>query len=361
MKTLLFILKQNLLDSKDCEGGYAQLKSSGLFNSARMVTEILNGSATNVTAILDLAADGNCIDRLVTLHKPDEVILEAVWVTPAKLAELAGLHPTVQWTVRLHSEVPFLAQEGIAISWLSQYRDIGPQNLEGPHTVRLGFNSVRCMNALDSVMEFHPGEAVYMPNLYNQASGGHADVDFTRSGNVLNIGCFGAVRPFKNTVNQAIAAIEVAKTLGLSLEFHINGSRAENGGEATIKSLHSLFEEASGGSAALTEHLWRDHASFKALLGTMDLVTQVSYTETFNIVAADAIAVGVPVVTSSEVPWSSSLWHADCNNIPDIRNKMLSAIKWSSLNVWLNRRNLSYGRKYSYSYRALEAWKKLYP
>jgi hypothetical protein len=35
----------------------------------------------------------------------------------------------------------------------------------------------------------------------------------------------------------------------------------------------------------------------------MDICLQVSLTETYNIVAADAISTGVPVVTSNEIPF----------------------------------------------------------
>ena len=44
-----------------------------------------------------------------------------------------------------------------------------------------------------------------------------------------------------------------------------------------------------------------DHESFIELVKSMDMCLQVSFTETFNIVTADAVANSVPVVVSSEM------------------------------------------------------------
>jgi glycosyltransferase involved in cell wall biosynthesis len=349
----LFILKQNLLDSKECEGGYAQMKSSGLFNSARMVTEVLNQQcAGKVLCKLELAVDGNCIDRLVTLHKPTKVIIEAVWVTPEKLRELQRLHPKVQWVVRIHSELPFLAQEGIAIPWCIRY-------LQMPN-VWLSFNSERAKHGFEQVYPSSVEKTLYHPNLYQVPEREFAAKKFSDKYG-LHIGCFGAVRPFKNIVNQAVAAISYANQVpdGDQLFFHINGSRAENGGEAVLKSLRSLFQPGECGSGhKLVEHLWMDHEGFRTLVSRMDLVTQVSFTETFNIVAADAISVGVPVVTSSEIPWSVAAFDADPTNVKDIASKIKYSLMFPNSNVRLNSHNLSYRFPWTYSSRALAAWKK---
>ena len=53
-----------------------------------------------------------------------------------------------------------------------------------------------------------------------------------------------------------------------------------------------------------------------ALVAGMDVVSQISFAETFCIVAADAASQGVPLVTSDEVPWGSPLFRA---NPADVR------------------------------------------
>jgi hypothetical protein len=65
--------------------------------------------------------DNNDIDREVTEYKPTHVIIEALWVIPEKFHVLRKLHPSVTWIARVHSELPFLANEGVAIDWMCNY------------------------------------------------------------------------------------------------------------------------------------------------------------------------------------------------------------------------------------------------
>jgi hypothetical protein len=54
----------------------------------------------------------------------------------------------------------------------------------------------------------------------------------------------------------------------------------------------------------------------------MDCALQVSFTETFNIVAADCVSVGLPIVGSDQIPWLSSLSWAQPTDSNDIVNKL---------------------------------------
>ena len=141
---------------------------------------------------------------------------------------------------------------------------------------------------------------------------------------VVDVGCFGAIRPMKNQVLQAIAAMRFADRLDKRLVFHINADRLENGGEPVLKSLRAIFA-ATGHE--LREHPWYDHDAFLALMLSMDVVCQVSFSETFCIVAADAASEGVPVVCSAEIPWASTLFTADPTDSRDIAEKMFAAYR----------------------------------
>jgi hypothetical protein len=57
----------------------------------------------------------------------------------------------------------------------------------------------------------------------------------------INIGCFGAIRPMKNHLMQAVAAIEFAEKNNLILRFHINAGRIESNGSNSLKNVKSLF------------------------------------------------------------------------------------------------------------------------
>src|SRR6202043_1892147 len=105
----LFIVKQFYSSPGYCH-------STGLRTSAQFVVDMLLSEGHR--AKLVEAVDGNSIDRLVSQNNPTRVVLEAIWVTPDKLAQLIKLHPKVRWTVRIHSEISFLANEGMAFAWI---------------------------------------------------------------------------------------------------------------------------------------------------------------------------------------------------------------------------------------------------
>ena len=76
MTRVLFILKRRE-DYNAVLHSHVGL-STGLFNSASFVNDMLNHSG--IDSELEVAIDNNCIDRLVTRHQPDYCIIEALWV-----------------------------------------------------------------------------------------------------------------------------------------------------------------------------------------------------------------------------------------------------------------------------------------
>lgn len=63
---------------------------------------------------------------------------------------------------------------------------------------------------------------------------------------------------------------------------------------------------------------WLPWSRFRALVRNMHLVLQPSYTESFNVVAADAIAEGVPVVASDAIDWVPRWWQARADKPRDV-------------------------------------------
>ncbi len=302
---VLFICKKR----KSYGGGqYTQTVSSGLLNSARFVNDMLvkNGVDSHIIEVID----NNEIDREVTKFKPTHVIIEALWVVPSKFEVLTKLHPTVKWIIRLHSEIPFIANEGIAMEWIFAYQQY--------ENVIVSINSPRAEMDLNYVLPHAP---LYLPNYY--------PVDFKQKkthkshcDGIIDIGCFGAVRPLKNHLIQAMAAIEFANQLGKQLRFHINITRIENNGDPVLKNIRNLFLNSTH---ELVEHPWLEHDEFVKLISTMDMCLQVSFSETFNIVTADAVNNNVPVVVSPEVKWISCLYKAEQNDSQSIIKRMYFA------------------------------------
>lgn len=282
--------------------GYA---SSGLNHSAQFVVDMLVHAG--LEAKLVEVVDNNSIDKEVFDYKPNIVVIEALWAVPDKFKVLARLHPHVKWIVRGHSELPFLANEGVAIDWLFDY-------LWHPN-VYIAFNAPGIAEDFKSlVASIHRHKVLYLPNYYPLKW--HREKNHSEH---LNIGSFGAVRPMKNQLVQAVAAVRYADSIGKKLKFHINGTRCEQGGQQILKNLRGLFRNTRH---TLVEHDWLKRQGFLHLAAKMDFALAVSMSETFCITAADAVSVGVPLICSAEIPWAAQNSIVPTTNVDAIVKKL---------------------------------------
>jgi hypothetical protein len=342
---VLFILKKRE-DVIDKEKNIKKVIQTGLFNSSNYLNDILNNMG--IESHLEIAIDNNCIDRLVTKHRPTHVVIEALWVVPPKFIILCKLHPTVKWIVRLHSETPFIACEGIAMQWITKYLLF--QN------VYLGVNSVRMLREMKEIFKIKFENAkiidekiIYLPNYY--------PIDniemksYNKEKDTINISCFGAIRPLKNQLMQAVAAIEFANKINKKLRFHINATRVEGNGLPVYHNLKYLFEELDVNKYELVEHPWYDKEEFHTICTDMDIGLQVSFSETFNIVCCDLLKQGIPIITSTDIVWSDSKYQANPTDSLDIVNKMLLTYEDLEENVKSNVKSLN-----EYLDKTKEAW-----
>ena len=170
MKKVLFILKRRESygepygDCEDHNKSYGDGLITGLLVSVRLVVEMLQKAG--VDAKLEVVHDNNDIDREVHKFKPHIVIIEALWVVPEKFKILTKLHPHVKWIVRLHSAVPFLANEGSAMKWIFEYVKY--------HNVAVSCNDARLYKELHELFMSKFGwpdcaledKLYYQPNYY---------------------------------------------------------------------------------------------------------------------------------------------------------------------------------------------------
>jgi len=311
--------------------------SSGLTISAKLVSDMLNtiGVPSKVVQVVD----NNDIDREVHKFRPDVVIIEALWVVPEKFNILRKLYPHIEWIIRIHSEIPFLAHEGIAMQWLFEYK--------GMDHVHIGANSNRLLAILEDLLKTN---ILYLPNYYPVRIRGKKGHHHKRHHNIIDIACFGAIRPMKNQLIQALAAIKYADSKNKLLRFHINVNRIEQRGDGCLKNIRKLFDKVPH---ELVEHRWMDRDEFLDTIKKMDLGMMVSYTETYSVIAADFVASNIPVVGSPEVRWLARASQADPNDIDDIIRKIDVAIGNKKLAL-LNKGLLAVN-----SYKAKHVWSRL--
>lgn len=339
---ILFICKQR-------PAGYGA--SYGLLNSCRFLCNALHDMG--IHAELIEVVDNNGIDKEVHHYKPTHVFIEALWVVPEKFEVLIPLHPNVKWFVRLHSNTPFIANEGMAMDWIIKYGKLQQKY----HQFRIAPNSLRMEDDLFRSLNI---SSTYLPNIYTPNTSiveylektKHIELPIYKHKNVINIACMGAIRPLKNQLIQAMAAITFANELGRTLHFHINHSRIENNGENIYRNIVALFK---GTEHKLIEHEWIDHKEFIKLIRTMDMGMQVSLSETFNFVSADHVDNNIPIIGSPNIEWMSGLYKA---NPTDINN-----IVYHLWVAWIGRKfNLQYLNKTGlekYNVESYNVWRNL--
>ena len=323
MSKVLFILKRR-------EDYSAQVHShiglsTGLYNSAKFMNDMLNDAG--IQSDLGVAIDNNCIDRLVTLYKPTHVIIEALWVVPPKFSVLQKLHPNVKWIIRLHSEMPFMAGEGMAMDWLGDYATF--------KNVVIACNAPRMLREMKLFLG--DDKVIYLPNFYPQE---YKSKKLNKNKEYIDISCFGAIRPLKNHLVQAFAAIAFANKIGKKLRFHVNAGRIEMNGNSALRNLKCLFQQLAlmGTGHELINHQWTPREQFLELCSQMDIGMQCNFSETFNIVGADLVSQGVPLIGSKEIPWSE--FNADCTNSKDIFWALTTAYKYPRINAFFNQMRL---------------------
>lgn len=280
MSKVLFLCKQNY--------AYGSEKGTfhGLVNSAHFVSNFL--VSRRVTSEVHRVLDADAIDAVIQKVNPMVVVIEALWVTPTKLNELMAMpeHKGRLWLVRVHSKSAFLAQEGIAIEWIKGYNE----------------DVIVCPNTRDMTADLKAMgvEAMYLPNIYNPEHYDPSPYSKSRSDGELNIGCFGALRPLKNHLVQAVGALRFADRVGQSMRFHVNEANGGVENENVLGNLRSVF---SGTKHELVTHAWASHRDFITLVQKMDMGLQVSLSESFNLIAADFVNNRVPIVVSDEIDW----------------------------------------------------------
>jgi hypothetical protein len=317
--------------------------SYGLYNSCRFLVNALKH--IGIEAKFVEVIDNNYINAEVASYKPTHVFIEALWVVPSKFNVLIPLYPKIQWYVRLHSNTPFLANEGMAIEWIKEYSEL--------HKVypqfHIASNSRRMIEDLKQALGI---KCLYAPNIYCPDPEDKPAPTSHPESNIFKAGCFGAIRPLKNHLIQAKAAMAFANELGKTLEFHINHTPVETQGESVYRNLLALFK---GSKHKLIEHDWYFHPEFLKLVQSMDMGLQVSLSETFNIVAADFAYLNVPVIGSPEIEWMNSMYQAKPTNLDNILAHMWLA--WIGRKINLQRVN-EWGLR-GYNESSLEAWEKL--
>jgi glycosyltransferase involved in cell wall biosynthesis len=265
-----------------------------------------------VSAHLQQVADYHEIDSFLNKRTVTHAVVEALWVTPAQVEFLAQEHPQTQFVFRSHSKMGFLQVEPEAITTM---RGIVALSQILPN-VCFASNNQEFACSVNDVY----GKCLYLPNLYDLTS---APAPIRKNGYALKIASFGANRLLKLHPSAALAALQIAKSLAKPLDFYINVDKTP-GGESVRRTMRNMFVGLN--AATLHEVTWQATQTFKETIASMDLVLQLSATETFCMVAADAVASGVPVVAGPAVAWIRPSLQAPIDDTYEVATQGIDAL-----------------------------------
>lgn len=288
------------------ENGYGHCHR-GLGINALMTVRVLRklGIQANLCPIWDVAGVSKAIEK----HKPTHAVIQALWISAADQAQLCTNYPDVHFVVRCHSQIGFLQVEPSAIKTLRDLLFL--QELQLNLSVSSNTHRLR-----DFLVRVYKSPVLHLANLYDTERVNRKR-DESHSHRMLRVGSFGAHRLLKNHTTAAAAALMMAERRGSDIEFYVNSGREENAKSSSIlTSLKAMFDRVPW--AKLVQAPWSEWSQFRQIVANMDLCMQTSFSETFNIVTADAVCEGVPSVVSDAIEWTPSSWHANVDNADDI-------------------------------------------
>jgi hypothetical protein len=276
------------------------------YTTAQVLRE--EGFDVSVFPVRDNVDIVNDIDKYNETHEErlTHVVISAPWLSKFDLEALVKHFSEIKFVVLSHSNVGFLQADAQGVRLLREYIRMSAHY----PNLRIGGNSHRFVNWLKRAYDY--SSAVLLPNLYpNGACGGKVGV----ADSVLKVGIFGAARPYKNFMTAAAAAVILHRHLGREVEVHMSC-----GGEEDVFNIHESINQMFDGveGVKIVRHRWDFWDNFIRLVREMDILLQVSYTESFNMVTADGISVGVPSVVSPAIAWAPDSWKADPDDALDV-------------------------------------------
>ena len=319
------------------EYSYSGNASSGLYNSAKFIVDALIAVGEQAEVAF---ASIDTIEQVIGGSGATHVFIEGLWIPPEILKIIAASQSSRQWHVRVHSEIPFLASENIAMGWIAQYIRDGISVVANAGRVHQQIQWLASQLVdKDSAKKLTP----LLPNCYPTE---FLKISLQPNPHALNIGCFGAFRPLKNHLQQAFLALRYAQYVGKPLRYHINFKP----GQENMADYINVAAIIAATGQELVLHHWSDRDTFLQVLGEMDLLLQVSMSETFNIVAADATLAGIPILVSDEITWAYPV-HGNPHDIDDALKKLKLIMQSKTFFIQQNREGLKRHTKH-----ALEEW-----
>jgi hypothetical protein len=258
----------------------------------------------------------NSIDKYKEIHGHSltHVVISAPWMSLWDIRNLIAHFPHIKFVVLSHSNVGFLQADPRGVELYRKYSELSKQY----PNFKVGGNS---RQFCDWFNISYKENCIWLPNIYPTERIKSKVWDGIPP---LKIGSFGAIRPEKNFMTAAAAAMVIHSILDVPVELHMS-TGGDGCKSTTLPSIIEMTENVKG--FTLIRHHWETWNKFIELIKKMDIMIQVSYTESFNMVTADGISVGVPSVVSPVIWWVPDEWKANPDDAVDVARVGLNILQ----------------------------------
>jgi len=290
--------------SDDCNVSHIGLGVTALYTSKSLIQAGYMAQPLAIFGADDLMAKLKNFPGPPVTH----VVIMAQFIPGGWLQKLSMSFPMIKFAQNCHSNVGFLQAEPNAIRLLRAAIDIetGSTNF-----FACGNNERFC----NIISDMYGKRIQFLPNLY-YLDGTEPIHRPIWQGGTLRIGCFGSHRIYKNFSTAIAAAVEIGFQLRAPVEIWVNAGRSDGAGAVVYQTAKAWTDNLS--TVQLKELHWATWPEFRRMVGTMNLLLQPSYTETFNNVTADGVAEGVASVVSDAIDWVPKTWIASNDDPKDV-------------------------------------------
>lgn len=254
------------------------------------------------------------IDVFEALDNSDitHVVISAPWLSAYDLEQLIKHFNNIKFVILSHSNIGFLQADQDGVLLLRRYAELSLIY----DNIQIAGNTPIFSSWFQAAYGFR---TITLPNLYPINNPIFKEWRRTFP---IKVGMFGAARVLKNFVTGAAATTLISAPIELHV---IDGGEEDK--DNVIKTVQSICQ---GTNVTLIAHKWQCWDDFIELVAQMDILLQPSFTESFNMVTADGISVGVPSVVSPSILWAPNAWKANPDNAFDIAAVMIQLLGKSS-------------------------------
>lgn len=249
----------------------------------------------------------NAIDKYNENHKKQltHAVISAPWLSVMDMRNIICHFPDIEFVVLSHSNVGFLQADPCGVELYRKYAELAKTH----KNFRIGGNCIKFSYWFEIA---YREPCLCLPNIYPTE---RVTSKVWDGKSPIKIGAFGAIRPEKNFMTAAAGAMAIKSLLKIPMELHMS-TGGDGCKSTTLPAIVQMTENIA--DVKLIRHDWDNWDKFIQLIAQMDLLIQVSYTESFNMVTADGVSVGVPTVVSPVIFWAPDSWKADPDDALDV-------------------------------------------